>query len=64
MRLYNINKFVILLIYMWSILYDERLEKWLDEIPDDIKAKIVRILDMLVTYGPNNIREPYVKPIT
>lgn len=29
----------------------------------DIKAKIVRIVDMLVTYGPLHVREPYVKHI-
>ncbi len=48
---------------MWTAYYDKRLEEWLDEIPPDIKAKILRVLDMLLTYGPHNVREPYVKPI-
>jgi phage-related protein len=48
---------------MWTVLYDERLEAWMEHIPPDIKARIVRIIDMLVAYGPHNVREPYVKPI-
>lgn len=48
---------------MWTVHYDRRLEEWLDEIPSDIKARILRIVDMLVSYGPNNVREPYVKPV-
>ena len=46
---------------MWSVLYDERLEAWLEAIPSDIKAKILRIVEMLVEFEPSNIREPYVK---
>jgi phage-related protein len=46
---------------MWSVYYDPRLEDWLETIPADVKAKILRIVDMLVEYGPTNVREPYVK---
>jgi len=48
---------------MWSVVYDDRFEKWLDEMPPDIKAKIVRIIEMITGYGPENVREPYVKSI-
>ncbi len=48
---------------MWTIQFDERLEKWFDSIPFDIKAKILRITDMLVSFGPSNVKEPYVKPV-
>ncbi len=48
---------------MWTVLYDERLEGWLDGIPPDIKAKILHIVDMLAEYGPYNVREPYIKPV-
>jgi phage-related protein len=48
---------------MWKVLYDRRLEGWFDDIPPDIKARILRIVDMLVKYGPHNVREPYVKPV-
>jgi hypothetical protein len=46
---------------MWSVYYDPRLEEWLEIIPSDIKARILRIIDMLTEYGPLNVREPYVK---
>jgi phage-related protein len=48
---------------MWVAKYDERLEEWLDTIPADIKAKVLRIVDMLVMFGPHNVREPYVKHV-
>jgi phage-related protein len=48
---------------MWSVYYDPRLQDWLDMIPADTKAKILRIIDLLAEYGPSNIREPYVKAI-
>ncbi len=48
---------------VWTAHYDKRLENWLDEIPPDIKARILRILDMLLTLGPHTVREPYVKPV-
>jgi phage-related protein len=46
---------------MWSVQYDSRVEGWLETIPSDIKARILRIIDMLVEQGPSNVREPYVK---
>ncbi len=46
---------------MWVVKYDERLEEWLETIPADIKAKVLRIVEMLVIFGPHNVREPYVK---
>lgn len=48
---------------VWTAHYDKRLEEWLSEIPPDVKARIIRILDMLLAHGPHNVREPYVKPI-
>ena len=48
---------------MWVVKYDERLEEWLETIPADIKAKVLRIVDMLVMFGPHNVREPYVKHV-
>ena len=49
---------------MWEVQYDERVEKWLEGLPEDIKAKILRIIDILVKYGPFNVREPYVKHVS
>ena len=48
---------------MWVVKYDERLEEWFETIPADIKAKVLRIVDMLVIFGPHNVREPYVKHV-
>ncbi|TAN45746.1 MAG: type II toxin-antitoxin system RelE/ParE family toxin [Nitrospirae bacterium] len=49
---------------MRAVQYDERVEEWLNNIPVDIKAKVVRIVDMLVLYGPFNVKEPYVKHVS
>lgn len=48
---------------MWSVHYDARLEGWLNELPPDMKAKVLRIVDLLVAYGPQNVREPYVRHV-
>jgi phage-related protein len=48
---------------MWVVKYDERLEEWLESVPADIKARVLRIVDMLVMFGPHNVREPYVKHV-
>ncbi|MFZ3136213.1 MAG: type II toxin-antitoxin system RelE/ParE family toxin [Thermodesulfovibrionales bacterium] len=48
---------------MWVVKYDERLQEWLETIPADIKAKVLGIVDMLVMFGPHNVREPYVKHV-
>lgn len=45
----------------WTVILDERLESWLNDIPKDIKARIINIVDLLVEHGPQNVREPYVK---
>jgi phage-related protein len=45
------------------VLYDERFEEWMEKASQDIKARVLRIIDMLVAYGPHNVREPYVKPV-
>lgn len=58
-----LNRYVNLLIMKWTIEYHEKLEEWLDTLPADIKAKILRIVEMLVCYEPHNAREPYVRPV-
>lgn len=47
----------------WTVKYHEKLEEWLDALPVEIKAKILRIVEMLVRYEPHNIKEPYVKSV-
>jgi phage-related protein len=48
---------------MWTVQYDERIEGWLNELPADMKARVLRIVDLLVTHGPQNVREPYIKHV-
>ena len=48
---------------MWVVKYDERLEEWMETVSADIKAKVLRIVEMLVLFGPHNVREPYVKHV-
>jgi phage-related protein len=47
----------------WTVIVDERLENWLNDIPKDIKARIINVVDLLIEHGPQNVREPYVKHI-
>ncbi len=42
---------------------DEKLEEWFNDIPADVKARIINITDLLIEHGPQNVREPYVKHI-
>jgi phage-related protein len=48
---------------IWTVTVDKRLEDWLDDIPKDIKARIISIVDLLIENGPQNVREPYVKHV-
>jgi phage-related protein len=47
----------------WSVRIDERLEKWLNGVPRDIKARIINVVDLLIEHGPHNVGEPYVKHV-
>jgi len=35
----------------------------LESLPLDIRAKLTHILDMMVAFGPQKMREPHVKPL-
>jgi len=47
----------------WTVVVDERMEEWLNDIPKDIKARIINIIELLIEHGPQNVRAPYVKHI-
>jgi phage-related protein len=47
----------------WTVRTDDRLKNWILGLPDDINAKLIRILDLMVENEPHNVREPYVKSI-
>ena len=40
---------------------DERVSSELDSLPTDIRAKFERIVSLIVGYGLERVREPYVK---
>jgi len=48
---------------VWKVEYDPRLEEWLEALQPEMKARILRIVEMMVEYAPHNIKEPYVKPV-
>lgn len=54
---------MLILIVIRTVIVDERLENWLNDIPKDIKARIINIVDLLIEHGPQNVRAPYVKHI-
>jgi phage-related protein len=48
----------------WTVeILNEVVRAELDGLPGDIRAKLTRILDMMVTVGPQQMREPHVKPL-
>ncbi|MBW7849870.1 MAG: type II toxin-antitoxin system RelE/ParE family toxin [Rhodospirillales bacterium] len=48
----------------WTVeVLNETVRGELGALPLDIRAKLVRILDMMVTVGPQHMREPHVKPL-
>ena len=42
---------------------NETVKAELDRLPLDIRAKLTRILDMMAQLGPQQLREPHVKPL-
>jgi phage-related protein len=42
---------------------DERVDAELDALPVDMRAKFIHIAELLVAFGPCQVREPYVKPL-
>ncbi len=42
---------------------DQIVDKELAALPTDLRARFVHIAEMLETFGPFQVREPYVKPL-
>lgn len=40
-----------------------KVDAELDSLPADMRAKFVHIAELLETFGPFQVREPYVKPL-
>ncbi|EPY00477.1 type II toxin-antitoxin system RelE/ParE family toxin [Magnetospirillum fulvum] len=48
----------------WSVeILNAAVKAELDSLPPDIRAKLTHILDMMRTFGPQQMREPHVKPL-
>lgn len=48
----------------WTVeTLDRRVDRELEALADDVRARFMRIADLLRTNGPHRVREPYVKPL-
>lgn len=47
----------------WAVIFTPEAEQEFRALPADMQAHGLRVIDLLQTYGPQQVREPYVKPI-
>lgn len=48
----------------WTVeILNKAVQKELESLPKDLRAKFLYIAEMLEEFGPNNVREPFVKPL-
>ncbi len=48
----------------WTVeTLDSRVDRELDALAPDLRARFVRIAELLIAQGPQRVREPYVKPL-
>lgn len=48
----------------WTVeTLDSRVDEELDALPADMRDRFVRIARLLEDFGPQHVREPYVKPL-
>ena len=46
----------------WTVeVLDHRVEKELDDLPTDLRARLARIVELIEAVGLPNVREPHVK---
>jgi phage-related protein len=45
----------------WHIELTEEAEAEIDALPADIRARFLRIAELLEEFGPQNVREPHVR---
>ena len=49
---------------LWAVeTLDERVDAELDALPADMRERFIRISRLLEEFGPQHVREPYVKPV-
>lgn len=48
----------------WTVeILNKNVQKELEDLPLDLRAKFLYIAEMLEEFGPQNVKEPYVKPL-
>jgi phage-related protein len=49
---------------MWSVFVIDEAQAELETLPADIKARFIRVSELLADFGPHAVREPYVKHLS
>jgi phage-related protein len=48
----------------WRIeILNERVEEEINDLPQDMRARLQRIVELLIEFGPHKLGEPYIKPL-
>lgn len=48
----------------WEVeILNDKVQKELEDLPLDLRAKFIYIAEMLEEFGPQNVKEPFVKPL-
>lgn len=47
----------------WTVVFKLEAEQEFNALPADMQARGLRIIDLLQSKGPQQVREPYVKPV-
>ena len=47
----------------WAVIFTPEAEQEFSALPADMQAQGLRVIDLLQTNGPQQVREPYVKPV-
>ena len=48
----------------WTVeTLNKKVDDELEKLPVDLKAKFIHIVELIESFGANNVREPYVKPL-
>ena len=48
---------------IWAVIFTPEAEQEFSALPADMQARGLRVIDLLQTNGPHQVREPYVKPV-
>jgi phage-related protein len=46
---------------MWTLELLKAADKELSKLPDDVQADFLRVAELLMSHGPQEVREPHVK---